>query len=104
MKQSILQSVKSVQKQVLICLCAHFRCFCCNGCPTDLGKRTDKRFGLKGQGTSLPPSPCTTRRGGASVGGGMALSRGGRGKPKVSLSLNHGLLQYYFASFSKAAK
>ena len=29
---------------------------------------------------------------------------GGGGKAKVSSSLNHGVLQYYFAPFSKAAK
>ncbi len=31
-------------------------------------------------------------------------SKGGGGKPKISSSVNHGLLHCYFAPFSKAAK
>ena len=76
----------------------------------------------KDQGTSLPPS--SQRRGenisvGVThlcvyVGGGVTscktsdwgvMSRGGGLKlAKVSSSLNHGLLEYYFAPFSKATK
>ena len=41
------------------------------------------------------------RGGGTSIGG---KSEGGGGKAKVSSSLSHGLLQYYFAPFSNAAK
>ena len=72
------------------------------------GHKRNERFGLKGQGASLPPSPCTTRGGSTSVGGGISLEgldfcpylvdgwwgwHGGWGEPKVSSSLNHGLLQ-----------
>ena len=67
------------------------------------------RFGPKGQCTSLPPSPYNTVGGGASWGwhfpwgvahqGGVASMGGG-----VLSSLSHGLLQYYFVPFSKAAK
>ena len=44
--------------------------------------------------------------GGNTSGGGVHFQRRGRIRPKVSSSLNHGLLQYYryFAPFSNAAK
>ncbi len=58
----------------------------------------NQRFCLKGQGTSLPPSPCTMGRsllGWWPAGGGIY---GGGGKPKVSLLVKPLELQHYGTS------